>query len=187
MSLMLTKRVKAYFAKPERKLAAMLPGLRQLRTDLGKISEMTDYLSAIVVFFNVVAKWQDEHRHGLYDLIQEFKRLDYGRYTSVISQLNLFDTHIRNAGREEFGMNRTKSGQAVTDDNVYLGNIYGLFTKTVAYWKTQKNQEKGRSAYPSLKNLNAYDVVSLQAHNFTESHIGPMTDIVNHLERLASR
>jgi hypothetical protein len=51
----------------------------------------------------------------------------------------------------------------VTEDNIKLGNTYGLWSEPVSYWKTQINEPKGVLGYASVSHLNAYDVIFLQA------------------------
>ena len=156
--------------KARRKLAALIPELQQLRQALQRESKVGDPLTLIVYFFDIVSKWHDR---GLTDIIAELERVKFrGRYDEIIEKLKTLQGHFVNAGRDPYGMNRTKRGQMVTEDNVYLGNIYGLFTKTVRFWKQRKGEPKGGWGFSNMEHLNPFDVVSRQAREFMMSHAG---------------
>lgn len=81
----------------------------------------------LVDFFNVVSEFQDAGK-----LIW-------------VPNAERFNALIENVGRDEFGMNRTKMGEEVTLDNVYLGNIFGLFTLTAREWVYCESKYEGFS------------------------------------------
>ncbi len=167
------------------KLVELKPRLLELRRAFDTISRSSDHLTSIVLFFEAVSWWHD--RGGVRDLITLFKSANTkrGEYDAVIRTLETFDIHINQAGRYESGWNRTKKGETVTDDHVYLGNIYGLFTKTVSFWKKRKDDKKdgwkGTLYGEALAGMNAFDVVSAQAREFMNSHISPMVKLIDDL------
>lgn len=177
------KRVKAMFAKPERKLTAVMPELQQLKHVLQLASESRHPLTEILRFFDTVSRWHDR---GIGDLIAAFEEVNYGQYDEVLEKLRTLQKHFENAGRCEYGWNRTKRGETVTADKVFLGNIYGLFTHPVPFWRQRKDEKKGGWGYSGMENLNAYDVVSEQAQKFMVSHAGPMIAILNDLQAVAA-
>jgi hypothetical protein len=176
------KRVKAMFTKPERKLTALKSELQQLHQALQRASESRDPLTEIVRFFDTVSRWHDR---GIGDLIAAFEEVNYGQYNEVIEKLRTLQKHFANAGRCEHGWNRTKRGETVTADKVFLGDIYGLFTRPVSFWKHRKNEKKGGWGFSGMEHLNPYDVVSRQASQFMTSHTGPMIAILNDLQAVA--
>lgn len=89
----------------------------------------------LVDFFNVVAEFQDAGK-----LV----------YLPNAQRLNAL---IKNAGRDSFGMNRTTKGEEVTLDNVYLGNIFGLFTLTAREWFYSEGKYNGFSERYLKENL----------------------------------
>lgn len=177
------KRVKAMFVKPERKLTALNLEFQQLRQALQRLSESRDPLTEIVQFFDSMSRWHDR---GIGDLIAAFEEVNYGQYDAVLEKLRTLQKHFENAGRCEYGWNRTKRGETVTADKVFLGNIYGLFTHPVSFWKQRKDEERGGWGFSGMENLNAYDVVSQQARKFMVSHVGPMIAILDNLEAVAA-
>lgn len=182
------KRMKAIFVKPERKLTAVKSELQQLRQALQRASETRDPLTEIVHFFDAVSRWHDR---GICDLIAAFEEVNYGQYSEVLEKLQTLQKHFENAGRCECGWNRTKRGETVTADRVFLGNIYGLFTHPVPFWKQRKDEKKGDWEggwfdCEYTRQRNAYDVVSDQARQFMASHTGQMIAILNDLEAVAA-
>lgn len=173
------KRIKAIFVRPKRKLADVMPEFQQLRQALQCAFKVEDPLTGIVHFFDNVSKWHDR---GIGDLIAAFERVNYGQYDKVQDELETLQGYFIRAGRDMCGWNRTKPGQTVTDDNIYLGDIFGLRTKTVRFWKQRKDEKKGGWGFSNMGHLNAYDVVSLQARGFMDSHTEPMIGIINGLE-----
>lgn len=159
-------------------LRKKLPELLQLAQDLNYLeANYPEPLDRIVIFFNLISPWHDE----LPKLQNEFCRFRSG---NIKDKFEVLFKHFKNAGRCSSGWNRTQPGEQVTGDKVFLGNIFGLFTKTSDYWKTTKDSPKGGWGYPGMENLNPYDVVSRQAIDFIKSHM-PIIDLINELERLA--
>lgn len=180
--LALGKRTKAIFVNPKKELQALMPELRILRDNLKMSRHTVDPLTEIVNFFDYVSRWQDR---GLGEEIKAFNEVNYGQYTEIISKLKALNGNFEGAGRVEFGWNRTQTGETVTAHNVYLGNIYGLWTKTVAFWQSHKDQPKGGWGFSGMEHLNAYDVVSGQASSFMKSYIPEMIDLIDQLEALS--
>jgi len=179
MTIAICKRVKALFVKPERLLIQLVPELQKLRLALEHMSHTCDPLTTIVHFFDIMSKWEDR---GVEDLIMAFKEVNYGQYDAVLEKLRVLKLHFCNAGRSDSGLNRTKRGQTVTEDDVCLGNIYGLWTFTVRDWKKTKGKEPPAWGYPGMKGITEYDVISRQARGFMTSHIDPVVAILKYLE-----
>jgi hypothetical protein len=139
-------------------------------------------LDEIVTFFNYISIWHDRVEE-LENLIQAFQKANYGQFNDIINLLETLRIHIDRSGRAEFGWNRTVKGQIVTPEKVFLGNINGLFTKPVSFWKLQKDEPKGGWGFPGKEKLNAYDVVSVQAMDFMSSHIFPIIKLIDELEK----
>ena len=123
------------------------------------------------MFFDITSKWHDR---GLGDIIAAFSVVNDGQYDSVISQLITLDHHFVTTGRNPCGWNRTEYGEAVTPEKVFLGNVYGLFTRTAEYWAKEKDSPKGGWGYPNMEHLSPYDVVSNQARKFIRHHAATM-------------
>ncbi|PCI27725.1 hypothetical protein COB55_05205 [Candidatus Wolfebacteria bacterium] len=159
---------------PVSTLTRLKPEFQKLREELYDASKEQP-LDGIVTFFDVVSKWADR---GVRDLIGESEKSQDG----LLEDLRAFGKHLQNAGRSSYGWNRTEIGEEVRANQVYLGNIFGLFTKTVMFWKGYKDEKPGRFLQEGMRRMNSYNVVSVQARDFMESHIGPMTTILRKLE-----
>jgi hypothetical protein len=156
-----------------------MPELKKLCSNLENSFRATEPLEEIVNFFDYVSKWHDR---GLHDFIELIKETNYGHFDQILKNLETLQLHFINAGRTDFGMNRTEKGQSVVPATVFLGNIYGLWTKPVSVWMQTKDRPKGGWGFSGMEHLNAYDVVSDQARSFMVSHIKPMISIINDLE-----
>lgn len=172
------KRLMAVFFRPKNRFKEVFSELNKLREELEAKVETNDPLSEIVHFFDVVSRWHDR---GVNDIIIAFEKVNYGQYDHILEKLRALQGHFVLAGRNPFGWNRTEKEQDVTEDNVYLGNIYGLFTKTVNFWKKGKYEKKGGWGFSGMEHLNAYDVVSGQARSFMLSHTRPMIKIISEI------
>ena len=66
-----------------------------------------------------------------------------------------------NLGPCEFGMFRTKSIPDMTSDEVYLGNIYGLWTFTLSEWQNNRGSEDYNIVVFQYKNHLLSNVASI--------------------------
>lgn len=179
----LRKRIVAMTGQHKKTLRTVLPELQELRKTLAECRESSDPLGDIVVFFNATSPWHDR---GIRDVIASFEAANYGQYDEILKKLETLALHFVNAGRCDCGWNRTERGERVTADTIFLGNIYGLFTHPVLFWKQRKDDEKGGWGFSGMEHLNAYDVVSWQARDFMCSHAKPMAEIITYLESVAA-
>ena len=163
-------------------LRKTFPELKNLDENLQTIN-MRDPLRAIVHFFDIMSKWQD--KGGVSELMDVFNYSSIGehRHTSIRRDLYSLQGHFRNAGRDPYGMNRTKEGQGVTMDDVFLGNICGLWTKPVREWLSMPVElGENELTHPSAPDKSPRQIVTKQAREFMVSHIKPISEIIHRLE-----
>lgn len=178
---------KSLFFKPEKEFANLWLELMVLRDFLVEIKGSKDPLLDIVAFFNTTSQWQDNDHELLGKAIKAFDEVNYGQFNRVLNCLGGLRLHIDNSGRNKYGMNRTDPFETVTPDKVFLGNVFGLWTKTVAYWVTTKDEPKDGwkngswSGHPAVVNKNAHDVVSDKARSFMLSHCASMIEIIDQI------
>ncbi|MBX4189494.1 hypothetical protein KW785_02775 [Candidatus Parcubacteria bacterium] len=175
----------------DRQRAELLPLLRVFREKLQDVERQIsqgDSLGAIVRFFGIVSNIQD--KDIVWDTYKAYIDAEESAPDKIVALLDTLVVHIHNAGREEYGMNRTMSGQMVTADDIWLGGVCGLSTKQISYWARQKDSPRGEWAGTHwetyCKDMNAYDVVSRQAREFMEGHIRPMRELIDELEKFSS-
>ena len=164
-------------ADPRKKLREIMPELRQLREFLKGAASQPEPLHRLVEFFGRISPWHDR---GLEDVISPFRLVNYGQYDHVIVELIKLEVHFVNAGRDQFGMNRTERGERVTADKVYVGGVFGLFTHAVPFWVARCGEPKG--AHPDYPDMNGYDLVAWHANRFMRSHGGLMIQLIAELE-----
>jgi hypothetical protein len=154
-----------------KQLRSLLPALRKLRKELSAISEVRDPLGAIVALFRTVSPWHDRS-HEIGELTKLFRQAGH---QSVANRLEVLMKHFQNAGRDEYGMNRTKRGESVTPDKVFIGGVYGWNTLPVPRWKSL------RSKHTSVVS----NLINDEAARFTASHARPLIQLIIELEQLA--
>jgi hypothetical protein len=150
------------------------PQLDELKKEIEKIDAMSNKVEAIVRLFQVISPIQDAGGFSQ-EIFQLQKHNKNGKLNGQIEALGVLQAHFRNAGRSEYGINRTKEGEEVTTEKVYLGNIFGLWTKTAAYWLENKSElEKSfrpdASKYPENPISNWYLINDHQCGGFVKSH-----------------
>lgn len=154
-------------------LREQLPCLVALKQGLRTLDEMRDGVQSITPFFNLISPFHDEQPLAL--VIERLKQKNRrGQYHWMIDPLEQLSAHFVIAGRDRFGWNRTQTGEEVTEDNVFLGDIDGYWTKTVSYIKTQKDDAE------------YYVTMSRQAKEFIQSHTTPMIQIIQLIERICA-
>lgn len=113
--------------KARRLRKAELERLSKFREKLANMGECPykdeEIFGYALEFFKLVASFQDA---GL---------LQYSHYPK---EQKLFNSWLKAVGRDEFGTNRTQPGEDVTLDKIYLGNIFGLVTRTARAWSSDK-------------------------------------------------
>lgn len=174
--------------RPARSVKVLLPDMRQLSQSLTKIKRAGYSLYSFVDFFTCMSIWHDRVDE-LERIIYRLEEADYGQHGELIALLKLLILHFRNGGRSEFGINRTKRGEQVTTENVYVGGIYGLMTYKVKDWMALDwIHEVGHfRRTPWERELGEYSdhqVMCMWAKMFMDSHIGPVIESIRKIEKL---
>lgn len=158
-----------------------LPNLRQILIEVER--QMSgNTLDTLVRFFNLISLWHDR---GLERIVAELR--DFEKYAVLIRTLETLALHFRNAGRDQYGWNRTGRGETVTADKVFLGNIFGLWTKTVADWQALSKDEpvwrlrNDGNWHAGGEGLSTREVIERQARVFMRNHIRPMVGLIDEL------
>ena len=149
--------------------------LDSLEKEMLEISKMDNKVEAIIRLFKVISPIQDNG--GFSQTICELQKKNFGQLDQIISALEVLQIHFRRAGRYEYGMNRTKPGEEVTPEKVFLGNVFGFLTKPASYWlENQEECKKEIRSDVSFKDrkdpVSTWDIINDQAKVFVESHTG---------------
>lgn len=162
-------------------LIAELPSFKRRLLEIEEYSG-SDPLTALVDFFNAVSPWGDRKIDGIF---RGLKDLNHSAYAHLLVPLETLIQHLDNAGRNQYGWNRTNVGELATEDNVFLGGIWGYWTFTVRKWKSWKNEPKGTHGWADsqayFKTRNGYDVMCDTAQEFITSHTQPMVKLIDEL------
>ncbi len=130
------------------------PMVKEFQDILEKYKEVPNdskgAITHLIAFMEDVSKFQDK---GYFSNGHQFKMEKY--FPEYYETANSLNRHLENAGREKYGWNRTTKGEKVTLDNVYLGNIEGLFTLPARKW---------------LDSDSVYTIAAFQARPFVKSH-----------------
>jgi hypothetical protein len=167
-------------------MIAVLKKLYANKQGVGEVA-LTEAISLVCKLYQSLQNVRHNHRalddNGLplfYDLLNQAeiplrKQVDLirtanfrGAYTRELEALDEVQSIIRSSRN---GVNRTKPGETVTPQDVFLGNIYGLFTLPVPRWRECEDEKPGMFAFRSLSNLNTYQVVERQAHEIMDGYL----------------
>ncbi len=135
----------------------LMESLDKLKKDLQKLGPIPngkDVYDYGVKFFNIIASFQDNNT------------VDIDFFKDTTEEAQILAKHINNAGRDKYGWVRARRGEPVTLDNLYLGDVYGLWTNTAAFWK--ERPEKDVQA-----------IIQNQLSSFIKSHREPMMELIS--------
>lgn len=135
-----------------------------LKKNLEKVKEMTDPFDQLLYFFQSVSPWQDR-------FMDRCRSTAY-RDPESLSSLEVLFLHLYRSGRG--GMNRTKPGEIITPDDIWLGNIYGLFTKNMRHWDQYRFSD-------AKQDQDSFQITQNQARDFVGSHLTPLIDLIDQI------
>lgn len=184
------KMLKATFSPVVNDLKKIENDLSFLEKEMEEINKMENKVEAIVRLFKVISPIQD--KGGFSQTITKLQEKNYGQLDELISAFGVLQTHFKNAGRDEYGINRTKEGEEVTLEKVFLGNVFGIWTKSASYWLSNQKQfeiedsgvtpkaESGKEYISTWYCINDY-----QAGNFVKSHTTGILEQISVIKKVA--
>ena len=104
-----------------------------------RISKQQLSYDKVVEFFTITSSLQDrseEIRNLPLKGLKVWGRRSEQRREAEI-QLEKFLEQVCRAGRCPYGYNRTKTGETVTKDNLYFGDVHGIYTFTVRKFENE--------------------------------------------------
>ncbi len=141
------------------------------------VASAKNHIYAIWYLFKFTSKWQDINM--IPEAITYFKtKKDIKKYENILKLLNLMSNTLNNAGRCEHGYNRTKKGEEVTLDKIYLGDVFGIWTNKASFWLAREEEMKnqGSGAIPTeasgLEFISVwYCINNYQCESFVKGHM----------------
>lgn len=184
----LITRFKAYIANPKNDILSITSQLNMLKIEMERIQKMPNKVEAIIELFRVISPLQDTG--GFNQTIFKLQEKNYGQIDAVIAALKSLQKHFQNAGRSEHGMNRTKKGKAITAANIWLGGIYGIWTKPAAFWlenqKRFESEDSGATPSSTCKTDYVsvwYCINNYQAASFVKRHVTGILEQIGILQK----
>lgn len=162
------------FNGSRRTIKRIQPQLLALEKELEKIGAMENKIEAIVRLFQVVSPLHDQGGFA-----EELSKLQASSREKEFTALKNLQLHIRNAGRSPYGINRTQTGEEVNAGNVWLGDVFGLFTHPADFWLNRMDELKKElrpdvSKNPKEPISNWYIINDYQCGSFVSSHVDGM-------------
>lgn len=162
--------------------------LNSLQKEMLEISKMDNKVEAIIRLFKVISPIQD--KGGFSQTIFTLQKKNYGQLDQTISALEVLQKHFKNAGREPYGLNRTKQYEEVTSAKVFLGDVFGIWTKPASYWLENQEKCKNEKHYDASKDPNNpvsvwYLINDYQAGSFVKSHTEGILEQISILKKVA--
>lgn len=184
------KVLKATFSPVVNDLKKIESDLNSLEKKMQEISGMNNKVEAIIHLFRVISPIQD--KGGFSKTILTLKRKNYGQLDQKISALETLQRHIKNAGREPYGLNRTKHGEEITSAKIFLGDVFGIWTKPASFWlENQKRFETEDSGATPKAGCGReyisvwYCINDYQAGGFVKSHTDGILEQILVLKKVA--
>lgn len=118
-------------------------------------------LSKIVDFFKISSKLQD-NLENIKGLGVKRKYLFFEDKTAL-ERRSFFFQEVNKAGRDPYGINRTKAGDVPTKHTIFLGNVDGIWTSSISSFEELKNSS-------NEYDKDTFAKVCSQAYNFIVSY-----------------
>lgn len=182
------KVLKTIFSPAANDLKKIENDLNSLQKEILEISKMDNKIEAIIQLFKVISPIQD--KGGFSQTICTLQGKNYGQLDQIISALEALQIHFKKAGRSEYGINRTKFGEEVTSKKVFLGDVFGILTKSAFYWLANQEEYKKILRPDVSKDRNNpvstwYLINEYQAGGFVKSHTDGILEQIAILKKVA--
>lgn len=185
---MMIRFFKAMFAvNIAQELRVIVGELQTLAERIESLLTAQDRCSALVAFFNLTSPWHDR---GLQGIIKRLESVNWrGQYDPTIEQLQVLQDLFQHSGRSPYGWNRTKPGEVVTEHDVYLGNVFGVWTFSIARFRVGQCEPPvswGGWSCDYLEGKNTFQVVSdYQARPFVQKNGKAIISAIQALKKVA--
>jgi hypothetical protein len=179
--------LRATFSPAVNNLKKIENDLSNLKKEMEEISKMENKVKAIIRLFQVISPLQDNG--GFSQTIFKLQGKNYGQLDQIISALEVLQKHFKNAGRDRFGINRTQTGEEVTAAKVFLGDVFGIWTKPATFWLENQKRFETEDSGVSPKPESGREYISVwycindyQAGGFVQSHTKGILEQISFLK-----
>jgi len=141
--------------------------LQLLKNQMEAIESTDNKVEALVKLFQVISPLQDAG--GFAQVIINLKKYDpKGKYAEQLKALEILQKHFENAGRSQYGINRTVSGEDVTNEKVMIGGVRGLNTFSATYWLEREAKLKN-DYHPDYRNT--WEAINGYCQKLVDEHV----------------
>jgi hypothetical protein len=140
--------------------------IKTITTDIQKIENTSNKVQALVSYYQLLEFVENADHLGKAYLERLEKRNFLGLNKKKIQIIKSF---FRNDTRDMYGVNRSKSGQMLTANDIYLGNIDGIWTKNASFWLSNKSKYEQEKMEVISKSV--WSVINEQADDILKKRI----------------
>ena len=139
---------------------------------------------------------EEETKYRKYLIMKGFYNELFNNIANAKTLVELLDNHKWawklgyrniNLGPCSYGMFRAESIEKLDVDNVYLGNIWGLWTNTIRFWNSHSTELMGTNGFGVNPNTKIYDLIMNQYRTLLRKNISAIKyDITEYIDEYES-
>lgn len=176
------RRIRSWLYSPEKDLLPVMEMMPKLRKDLKSALLMPNQLAAVVALFAALAPFYEQET--LIKLIQRLNQKNYGQLDRLIISISTIQTQINQSFFAYKGVYRAGDGVAVNEHSIWLGGIYGILSRPIAYWLEKKEESDNNKNYVN-ENRGLPDKTWFMINDYQAGHLLGFTDkIVQEIDEL---
>ena len=164
---------RSLFSNERKIIKSIRPRIDDLEAKIKAVkvkNEKRESVEALIELFKVISPIQDAG--GFNKEIEYLEK--YGKNQKVLVALVALRTHFHKAGRDRYGMNRTEVDEEVTSEKIFLGNIFGLWTRRASYFLAEKKELEASFCFEAStqdKPVSYWEIINdYQCGKFVKSH-----------------
>ncbi len=140
--------------------------IQKINKEIQKIENTSNKVQALVTYYQLLETIENTDHLGKTYLERLEKRNFFGLNKKKIQIIKSF---FKNNTHDNYGVNRSKSGQKVTANDIYLGNTFGIWTKPASFWLSNKSKYEQEKVELISKSI--WSVINEQASDLLDSLI----------------
>jgi|GEM_PF-6963446 len=174
---------------PRRELETLKMDLAILVKGISPILREYDKAKALVHFYNITSSWRDRDWDHLISKLN--KRNWLGQHDSLIEELQRLKLLFGFSEDDLPSWRRTMSDEPATEDNVYVGSLWGMEISQVSALRSRGNKFENPFGFPKLVrhvNKSEFNVISeYQIYPFLQEKCRDIIVAVYAVNRLMSK
>lgn len=140
--------------------------IEKITTDIQEIENTPNKVKALVSYYQLLEFVENADHLGKAYL----EKLEKSNYLGLNKKkIQIIKSFFKNDSRDMYGVNRSKSGQILTANDIYLGNILGIWTKSASFWLSNKSKYEQEKMEAISKSV--WSVINKQASGLLDNMI----------------